>query len=147
MKASGRLIAILAVAGLLLPRALFGSSIAPTLEFSFASPVMDRLELVDLLQAGLRPLGFVAGPVTNVRPNGFFRATYTSPKAGDVFLKGPLLCVTVAIYTAYDDLTGQDATAKAMEIQEALLAQLRAVAGEDVLLFQVGDDEPCTHAL
>jgi hypothetical protein len=147
MKVPGRRLAGCAVIGCLLPRVLFASADAPTLEFSFASPFVDREELVELLTGGLRPLGFAAGPVTNVRPNGFFRITYTSADAGDVLLRGPLSCVTVTIYTTYNDVTGIDGPSKAKEIQGALLDQLRAAAGDEVLVFRASPDEPCTHAL
>jgi hypothetical protein len=125
----------------------FASSVDPDAEFAFSAPVSDRQVIVDLVSAALKPLGFEAGPVTSIRPNGFFRITYSTSDGADVFLRGPLACATVSIYTSREGIIGDEAASQARQVQDTLVTHLRAAADGDLLLFRAVANEPCVHAL
>ena len=120
---------------------------APDATFSFAPPLSERGEVVELVSAALTPLGFGAGRVTDVRTNGFFMALFSSGSDKDVSLAGPTSCVTVSIYTSRVDKPPERAEAEAQQIMNALLVHLRSVAGEKVLFFRSDTEKGCTHAL
>lgn len=136
-----------AVAMLLNGASSHGSPVLPDLGFSFAPPLSERDEVVELVSAALTPLGFGPAKVSNVRTNGFFRASFSSGSDKKVSLVGPTSCVTVSIYTSRADKPEEVAADETKQIMDALLTHLRSVAGEKLLLFRSDTKKRCTHAL
>jgi hypothetical protein len=144
----GLLVAVIA------PLRADASNVKPDAEFAFAAPVEDSRELSNLIAGGLLQFGLTPGPITNVRSNGFFRISYTIPGGPEIMVRGPLSCVEVHIYTSRRSTDKNESVLQAMQIQEALIAHLRASTDGDVLIFKAVQVEPytplyepCTYAL
>ena len=115
------------------------------------SPLSHRSRIAKRLwtycQEALTPLGFNAGPITNVRPNGFFRVTYTATDGVDILVRGPIACVTVSIYTMLNGVDPNQAESRAKNIQQVLVDHLRTASDGTIIPFSSMSDAPCTHAL
>ena len=135
-----------AVAMLLNGASSNASLVLPDVEFSFAPPLSERSEVVELVSAALTPLGFGPAKVSNVRTNGFFRVSFSAGLDKDVFLVGPTSCITVSIYTSRVNKSEEWAAEEAKQIMDALLAHLRSAAGDKLLLFRSDTEKRCTHA-
>ena len=60
----------------------------PDAYFSFALSMYERDEIIELVSVALVPQQFGRADVSNRRPNGFFRARYTSESNNEVSLAG-----------------------------------------------------------
>lgn len=136
-----------AVAMLLNGTASRASLVLPDVGFSFAPPLSERGEVVELVSAALIPLGFGPARVSNVRTDGFFRVSFSEGSNKEVSLVGSTSCVTVSIYTSQVNKSEELAAEEAQQIMDALLAHLRSAAGDKLLLFRSDTEKRCTHAL
>jgi hypothetical protein len=120
---------------------------APDAEFYFSLPTSEREEIVELVSSALGPLGFGRPEVNYERRKPLFKARFLATPGLEVILGDSASCVKVRIYTNRDGKSEAVAAARAEDIKAALLNRLRAVGGNDLLLFQPDHLFECANAL